>query len=278
LTKTIQRYKVLDGQQRLTTIYIILKYLENLKKEFEELKKECSKVKDFFNIDDFDIKGSYTLEYETRKKENNDSKDFLEKNLQDGLNHTNSDFYYMSSAYEIIKEWFKNKNKKLFLYTLLNDTKVIWYEVQATTEKEEIDIFTRLNMGKISLTNAELIKAMLLIPIQDYKEQIEFSTIWDKMEFTLQNGEFWYFLSNAKKVTTTIDLIFDTLVQKYNEKLDLNLSKQDDKFSFYVFDRILKQDFKTAKEIWDDTPLIFSVSKDDKLNQESVGVMVLFVV
>jgi len=34
-----KRYKVINGQQRLTTIYLILKYLQNLKKEFEEIKK-----------------------------------------------------------------------------------------------------------------------------------------------------------------------------------------------------------------------------------------------
>jgi hypothetical protein len=272
------RYKVLDGQQRLTTIYIIFKYLQNLQIEFEDLKKECSKIQNFFDIDSFNVEALYTITYETREKDKS-SKTFLDEHLQDELNYSNPDFYYMSSAYTTIKEWFKNKNKKLFLDTLLNDTKVIWYEVQATTEKEEIDIFTRLNMGKISLTNAELIKAMLLIPIEDYKEQIEFSTIWDKMELTLQNDEFWYFLSNDKKATTTIDLIFNTLAQKYNEEFNLNISKQDDKFSFYVFDRVLKEDFKTAKEIWDDSQEIYRYFIDwhnDRDMYHKIGYLINF--
>ena len=97
--------------------------------------------------------------------------------------------------------WFKDKNKQLFLDNLLHKTKIIWYEVETQNENEEIRIFTRLNIGKIPLTNAELIKAMLLLDVEDYKEQIEFANIWDKIELTFQNDEFWYFLSNKQKGT-----------------------------------------------------------------------------
>jgi len=273
------KYKVIDGQQRLTTIYIILKYLQNLTDEFDKLKEKCKEIENFFNIKDFNIEKIYTIEYETR------SNDFLENKLSSGLNYDNPDFYYMSRAYQTIKDWFESKNKKLFLDTLLKQTKVIWYEVDNSVN--EIDIFTRLNIGKIPLTNAELIKAMLLLDKKEYKSQIEFSVVWDKIELTLQNDEFWYFLSNDKKATTTIDLIFEVLAQKYKneynndkeENQKIKFSIEDDKFSFYVFDKILKENKKSRIDIWTDTQEVYRYFIDwynDREIYHKVGYLIKF--
>lgn len=58
-------------------------------------------------------------------------------------------------------------------------------------------------MGKIPLTNAELIKALL---IQGYKDndnknnkQFELASEWDFIEYSLQNDDFWYFINKEKK-------------------------------------------------------------------------------
>lgn len=83
------RYNVIDGQQRLTTIFIILKYLENLLKEEN-------------GIDEI-----YTLSYETRK----DSKDFLQNiasKTQDESNQ-NMDYFCIYQAYKAVENWFGDK-------------------------------------------------------------------------------------------------------------------------------------------------------------------------
>lgn len=216
------RYNVIDGQQRLTTILIILKYLENLLKEEN-------------GIDEI-----YTLGYETRK----DSKDFLQNiasKTQDESNQ-NMDYFCMYQAYEAIKSWFEEnikekkttKRKMLEIFTNLEDEKhieFIWYEVEDS--EDEVKIFARLNSGKIPLTNAELIKALFLnvrnlktrgAP-KEYSEneiitkQIEISKEWDEIEYTLQDDEFFKFLTK-NDYPTRIELLFEILSRVKNTELD----------------------------------------------------------
>ncbi len=245
------RYRVVDGQQRLTTIYIILKYLENLLKEKEE-----------YNIQSF-----YTIEYETRQ----DSKEFLETMLNKGVNFSNPDYFYMSKAYETIKNWFIEKikerkiTKRKFIDVLLGldekDIKFIWYELPET--EDEIQVFTRLNIGKIPLSNSELIKAVLLYKL-DENEKFEIVSEWDYIEKNLQNSRFFAFLTKEpnKYVNTKIDFIFELLAKQYNKQYNLGLKEKDKRFSFYVFDRLLREKLKSQGELWKETKEYFRIFEE----------------
>ena len=238
------RYNVIDGQQRLTTIFIILKYLENLLKEEN-------------GIDEI-----YTLSYETRK----DSKDFLQNiagKTQDESNQ-NMDYFCIYQAYEAIKSWFKNKNASelLEIFTNSKDDKYhiefIWYEVE--DNEDEVKIFARLNSGKIPLTNAELIKALFLNVRNFPKEcskneiitkQIEISKEWDEIEYALQDDEFFKFLTK-NDYPTRIELIFEILSGVKNTELD--------RYAIYrCFADMAKED--DLSHIWSDIKKIFLTFK-----------------
>jgi uncharacterized protein with ParB-like and HNH nuclease domain len=111
-------WEVIDGQQRLTTIHILLSY---------------------FGLEPAE---KYSLEYDTRE----DSKLFL-LNVDDNKKEDNIDYYHMIIAKQTIEEWFKGKddNKEDSLKTLLNGVKFIWYE---SVDENPIKVFTRLNIGK----------------------------------------------------------------------------------------------------------------------------------
>ena len=97
----------------------------------------------------------------------------------------------------------------------MNSTKIIWYEVNE--EIDSIDIFTRLNIGKIPLTSAELIKALFLF--RDNFEgneqtrqlrQLEIASEWDRIETSLRDNEFWGFISDGSdNYDNRIEFIFD---------------------------------------------------------------------
>lgn len=190
-------YEVIDGQQRLTTAYLILYYLNQ---DFVEKKRDKL----------------FQLDYETRPG----SKSFLQHPEED----TNSciDFYHMHQAYSAIETWFDaceqqtSFDKNDFRSKIKFHTKVIWYE---TTEENPITVFTRLNIGKISLTNAELIKALFLnssnfrtVNMDEMRRrQIEIANEWDQIETDFQNDKLWYFLCDRHISDNRIEFIFDLM-------------------------------------------------------------------
>ncbi|MFC1942539.1 DUF262 domain-containing protein [Chloroflexota bacterium] len=232
-------YSVIDGQQRLTTIYIILSVLDDIKK---------------FITDEI-----FTLEYETRKG----SGEFL-KNIDLSRKEENIDYYHICKAYETIVKWFDSKppaTKLHLLNSLLSDdasgnnVKVIWYEIDSAIDP--IDIFTRINMGKIPLTNAELVKALFLRKENFDSDQnvfqlrqLEMATEWDNIEYSLGSDQLWDFLTNSQNYENRIEFIFDLIAnrstldkyhtfryfnQRFNESVKVETTWQEIKNFFLTF-------------------------------------------
>lgn len=204
LKKEDNRYIVVDGQQRLTTLHIILSYIKKV------------------HINSIKVK--FLMTYQTREKDS----DYLSSINEEEANN-NIDFYHIFRAYKTINDWFETKKDPVvaaydFYTYLIKYVKVIWYEVD--DRQDAISLFTRLNIGKIPLTSAELVKAMFIsncgngFTKGERKEEI--SLIWDTMERELHNDSLWFFLTNKThdSYSTRIDLILDLVAEKQPDSRD----------------------------------------------------------
>ena len=203
---------VIDGQQRLTTLFIILTCIEKM------LYKEKAIL--------------YSIKYQN-KPQMHDWLDLLGVvGSEIEINEDDIDAYHITNAYTTVKKWLEDKDdlraigaeirEKIRLYT-----RFIWYEVKGNVAPEII--FTNINMGKIKLTNAELIKALLLKKDnyigeseEDIKtSQIKMSTAWDLMEATLQREDLWRFMTGSGKFSvsdTHMELIFRIMAREIIKK------------------------------------------------------------
>lgn len=193
------RWELIDGQQRLTTLFLILLYIrrENLLPTAEV---------------------RYSLEYETRK----DSKAYLENPVAE-LHETNIDYFHLYKAYEAIDQWFSARGHRklhaaISFHTALSErVRIIRYEAGA--DEDSATLFTRLNVGRIPLTDAELVKALLLSKSRAVGGRAdraqEVVAQWDGIERDLRTPEVWSFVTGeASKEATHIRLLLDTLADR----------------------------------------------------------------
>ena len=230
------RYEVVDGQQRLTTIYILLTYLKDMTSMLGKTRFEIT--------------------FETRSEAN---EPFLSE-IDLSRSEENVDFFHICEAYKAIDEWFSNRDtmhRLKLLQHFLNDdeagrnVKVIWF--QLSDKENPVEAFTRLNVGKIPLTNDELIRALFL-RCRDSTEseaealQLRIAYEWDQLEKALQSDSFWYFLSNEKRPKQNrIGFLFELVAQADG----LPPGAEHDSYGiFYYYNQKLKEAGANPKAEW----------------------------
>lgn len=230
------KFELIDGQQRLTTLYLIYVYMHKVSNGFMSEPR-------------------FSLSYETRSE----SVEFL-NNPNETTKEDNIDFFFIYNAYQTIEKWFQTKDKLQSTLTNINKyfdecVKVIWYEVPDSDNS--IDLFTRLNIGKIPLTSSELVKALFLkAENENAIRQEELSLEWDNMEKELHDDEFWGFLTNsdADSYPTRIDLVLDLISHK-------NPNDKETYRTFFYFDTEYRNG-KRLEDIWDEIQHYFLTLKE----------------
>lgn len=289
-------WKVIDGQQRLTALYLIYSY---------------------YHAKDLKIK-RYGLCYHNKPLLEECLEAFGEKKYKDSKTvaqemskyERDIDCHYVVETYKCICDYFNRlpDDGDIWLMKSVFDKqmKIIWYEIPNCDKEKEVDVFSKINVGKIPLTNAELIKALLLkVDKSDSLSEAKRANIaikWDEIEAQLTEEDFWSFLVNDKKggsvYATRIDFIFHVMAKDLNEGILLKANEKypedepyavleeepdavleeanREKFSFYVFSnyvRLLREHkefnpYKDSKDsddkeyIWKDVCEYYRMFKD----------------
>ena len=181
--------RVVDGQQRLTTIAIILRKLG--------------------------IEVLWDIYYDTEKKR-------LSEILNDNGSLISINDYFRQEVSDAIDKWLsvhtpddKEAIKKLFSS---KDKKISFlkYDIDAPkdneSDKEGHEAFRRLNDGKTPLTASELIRALYMVRSSglSIQQQMEISKEWEMIENNLRDNQFWLMFNalGLEDTPTRIDLLF----------------------------------------------------------------------
>jgi len=149
-------FEVIDGQQRLTTLYLLLSFLN------------------------FDSVGKNSLRFEAREKSNKTLHDI--NSIKDSENELEKEPWYSTEiieGYSVIKKYFKAK-KESFVREFENKLSSI--TLIRTQVPKDIDLnhyFEIMNTRGEQLELHEIVKAKIIGAIEDRKNKMIAATIWD---------------------------------------------------------------------------------------------------
>src|SRR5690554_3041308 len=281
-------YELIDGQQRTTTISLILMYFKSK---------------------------SYQLLYTTRNTEDNGINSFIERiptlpipefSIPEGIDSFGAidslifnfwkeniivdspeintvDNFYFYKNYVVISNWFSQFDAEaieIFKHKLYHQTKVIWYvEDDASDDKQIIEKFINFNEGKIELEQAELIKALFVLDIaktpnavQRQYEENQFADDWNIIEHQMSDQKFWQFVTsnkNDENLANKINLLF---------QLHNGFGKSEDKFYNYrKYENAFKNNVETYKPDWADITQLYNNLEEwffDRTSYHLVGTII----
>ncbi len=171
-------FRVVDGQQRLTTIWLLMKAMK--------------------------LDPKWTIRYEYLP----DEPEIFEP-LPEDKDSTDINRAFRWEAFNVMRNW---KGDKKALSSLLNGTsgkRIVFIKYLVQANENEHKVFDRLNNGKIPLTTAELIRALFMssLPVND---TMEIAKEWELIEDSLRDPEMWEVFSfhQDKHLPVRLELLF----------------------------------------------------------------------
>ena len=162
---------IIDGQQRLTSITLLLIHLHNMQKE----SNEPVEIKDLIFSEKFAQK-SYNLDITDRIA----CMDALFRNKEFNSSGGGESVHNIIQRYEDIEELFpdelKGKTLPYFIDWLID--KVMFVEIMTYSDEDAYTIFETMNDRGLNLTATEMLKGYLLSNLNSDENKIKLNELW----------------------------------------------------------------------------------------------------
>ena len=245
------KLSIIDGQQRITSLTLLLIYLNNLQKTADIKETVATLI-----YSEKHGKKSYNMQVEERQK----CFDALFNTGQYDISDEDESVENLVNRYSDIAELYPDelKNKALPYFISWLKENIIFVKIVTYSEENAYTIFETMNDRGLNLTPSEMLKGYLLSKMKDQKVKIKLNMYWKKQTSELHDWsaiedlEFFKAWLRAKYADTIrpgkkgssnedfekIGTTFHTWVKDKVKLLCLDKEKQyiefvDDKFKFY---------------------------------------------
>ncbi|MDO9046900.1 MAG: DUF262 domain-containing HNH endonuclease family protein [Methylobacter sp.] len=224
-----EEYELLDGQQRLTTLYLLLASIRDRVTD-DLLKKACEEMLYQQENSWKNIPGRNRIIYQIRDNVG----DFMERFIKPEDGTVSSDLAAfektknlslanMAHGLRIIRDCFDDKGRfptmeafGRFIKYLLNNALFIYV---ATEDLDDaFRLFTILNDRGIPLSNSDIIKARNLGALSNPKDEEKWAAFWEEIEGELGRDEFDRFLSLIRTIYVK-DKAREGLLKEFDERI-----------------------------------------------------------
>lgn len=215
-----REFSVIDGQQRLTTTFLILYAIKTIMKE-EGVEEDINNLEGQFLTNPF--ASNDRIKYKLKPLVSDDDVyQFIIKDKIDEIEDKDSKIY---RNYIYILNYIRDINKKYNynqILLALNELYVVC--IPLSTEDNAQKIFESINATGVKLTSSDLIRNFLLMDLDSENQEKYYNTYWMKLEKYLSNDSrklesfFRFYLAVKNKFLPNKNAVYKEFVNWYKKQ------------------------------------------------------------